>query len=138
VEDPTTLGINLTFFGTLGIGLLMFLGVFLAFIITLLIAGAGRLLAVVFTALFRGAAGAAKGLRRTPESAPAAGTTSQAAADAKPGRPLRTGRPARREPQLSADWAAAVERADARARDRAKAEAARAQRPDQETERKAS
>ncbi|KRE82107.1 hypothetical protein [Arthrobacter sp. Soil763] len=141
MEDPTTIGLNLTFFGTLGVGLLMFLGVFLAFVITLLIAGAGRLLAVVLTALFRGAAGASKGPRRAPGSAQASGATPETAANAKPGWPLKTGRPARREPQLSADWTAAVERADARARERARAEAAlkaRDTRPAQDTERKAS
>ena len=100
MEDPTTIAMNLTFFGTLGVGLVMFVGVFLAFVITLLIAGLGRLLATVAMGLFNGV----KRLR-----APKA---------AKPAKPVR------KEPQLSRDWAAAVESANARAATRAKADAA--------------
>ena len=53
MEDPTTIAMNLTFFGTLGVGLVMFVGVFLAFVITLLIAGLGRLLATIAMGLDR-------------------------------------------------------------------------------------
>jgi len=104
VEDPTTIAMNLTYFATLGIGLVMFLGVFLAFVITLLLAGLGRLVANAGTALFRG---------RTLTSAAR-----------QRGALARGAKPARREPKLSPEWAAAVERADARATARAKAEAA--------------
>ncbi|WP_346958899.1 hypothetical protein [uncultured Arthrobacter sp.] len=103
MEDPTTIAMNLTFFGTLGVGLVMFVGVFLAFVITLLIAGLGRLLATVAMGLFHGA----KRLR-APKAA----------------RPAKPAKPVRKEPQLSRDWAAAVESANARAATRAKAEAA--------------
>lgn len=49
--DPTTLTLNLTFLGTVGIGLVMFLVMFLMFVITLLIAGTGKLVAVIAMAL---------------------------------------------------------------------------------------
>ena len=108
MEDPTTIAMNLTFFATLGIGLVMFLGVFLAFVATLLLAGLGRLVATAGTALFR---------RRTPALA----TVRQAPGSAKSMRPAK---PARKEAQLSPEWAAAVARADARASARAQADAA--------------
>lgn len=101
MEDPTTIAMNLTFFGTLGVGLVLFLGVFAAFVITLLLAGLGRLIATAFTALVRGR-------RSTP-------------APAEAHRPAKAAKPARKEPQLSPEWAAAVARADARADARAKA-----------------
>ena len=104
MEDPTTIAMNLTFFGTLAVGLVMFLGVFLAFVVTLLLAGLGRLLATGVTALLRGR-------QSTP-------------VPAKVHRPARAAKPARKEPQLSPEWAAAVARADARASARARAEAA--------------
>ncbi|QDY89857.1 hypothetical protein E7Y32_06205 [Arthrobacter sp. UKPF54-2] len=103
MEDPTTIAMNLTFFGTLGVGLVMFLGVFLAFVVTLLLAGLGRLLATGIAALLRAR-------RATPQPASP--------------KPARTPTPARKEPQLSPEWAAAVARADARASARARAEAA--------------
>lgn len=94
---------NLTFFGTLGVGLVMFVGVFLAFVITLLIAGLGRLLATVAMGLSHGVEHL-----RAPKAA----------------KPAKSPKPARKEPQLSRDWAAAVENANARAAARAKADAA--------------
>lgn len=108
MEDPTTMAMNLTFFATLGIGLVMFVGVFTAFVAILLLAGLGRLVATAGAALFR---------RRVPAVAPVRLT----AASVNPGSPAR---PVRREPQLSPEWAAAVERADVRASARAKAAAA--------------
>lgn len=50
--DPTTIALNLTFFGTLGLAFLMFLGLFLLVVLTLMLAGAGRLLALTVMALF--------------------------------------------------------------------------------------
>ena len=47
MEDPTTIALNLTFFGTLGVAFFMFLGLFLVFAATLVLAGIGRLAAVV-------------------------------------------------------------------------------------------
>ena len=116
MEDPTTIAMNLTFFGTLGIGLVMFFGVFLALVITLLLAGLGRLLAVTVLALGRG-------LRSRNDPAEQASAAANHGT-AKAARPAKPAKPARKEPQLSPEWAAAVERADARARARALAEAA--------------
>lgn len=95
MEDPTTIALNLTFFGTLGVAFVMFLGLVIAFILTLVFAGLGRGLAAAVTAL-TGVLLAAK-----PSGA---GTG-----------PAEVRRPARNEPQLSAEWAAAVARADGRA-----------------------
>jgi hypothetical protein len=52
MEDPTTIALNLTFFGTLGVALVMFVGLFFVFVATLVIAGLGRLVAVTVMALF--------------------------------------------------------------------------------------
>ncbi|MGO4432572.1 hypothetical protein AB4Y88_04495, partial [Paenarthrobacter sp. RAF9] len=51
VEDPTTLAINLTYLGTLGLAVLMFFGLGLIVIITLVVAGVGRLLSIILLAL---------------------------------------------------------------------------------------
>ncbi|GAA3268804.1 hypothetical protein [Paenarthrobacter aurescens] len=51
MEDPTTLAINLTYLGTLGLAVVMFLGLMLIVIITLVIAGVGRLLSIILLAL---------------------------------------------------------------------------------------
>ena len=52
--DSTTIALNLTFFGTLGLAFLMFVGLFLLVVLTLLLAGAGRLLVLtVMTVLGR-------------------------------------------------------------------------------------
>lgn len=50
--DSTTIALNLTFFGTLGLALLMFLGLFLLVVLTLLLAGVGRLIVLTAMALF--------------------------------------------------------------------------------------
>jgi hypothetical protein len=52
VGDSATLTLNLTFFGTLGVALLMFLGLFLLVFLTLVLAGVGRLLVLSVQALF--------------------------------------------------------------------------------------
>src|SRR5580765_898590 len=52
MEDPNTIALNLTFFGTLGVALVMFVGLFFVFVATLVIAGLGRLVAVTVMALF--------------------------------------------------------------------------------------
>ncbi|MFF2843895.1 hypothetical protein [Paenarthrobacter sp. NPDC057981] len=51
MEDPTTLAINLTYLGTLGLAVLMFLGLGMIVIITLVVAGVGRLVSVILLAL---------------------------------------------------------------------------------------
>lgn len=52
MEDPTTIALNLTFFGTLGVAFVMFIGLFLVFVATLVMAGLGRLAGVLVMALF--------------------------------------------------------------------------------------
>jgi hypothetical protein len=111
MEDPTTIALNLTFFGTLAVAAVMFLGLFLVFVATLVIAGVGRLVAVIVMAT-------ARSVRTRPAGA---GRPAKAAKSAKP---AKRARPAKKEPVLSPEWAAAVARADARAAARAKAEAA--------------
>jgi hypothetical protein len=125
--DPATIALNLTFFGTLGVAFVMFIGLFLVFVATLLIAGLGRLVGVTVMAL----------LWRRPGKSPWPAKSSPTAVRS-PKTPARTPRPseplagppasagaARREaPALSEDWAAAVARADARAAARAEATAA--------------
>ncbi|MCU1516908.1 MAG: hypothetical protein JWQ75_1629 [Pseudarthrobacter sp.] len=49
--DSTTLALNLTFFGTLGLAALMFVGLFLLVMTTLVLAGVGRLVALTVMAL---------------------------------------------------------------------------------------
>lgn len=51
MENPDTLILNLTFLGTVGIAVLMFLLLFLLGVITLVLAGVGRLAAVLLMAL---------------------------------------------------------------------------------------
>jgi hypothetical protein len=94
VEDPTTIALNLTFFGTLGVAFAMFFGLCIVFVLTLVLAGLGRGVAVTVMAL--------AGLLGRLQSDPA-------------GRPAKAPYPAKKEPQLSAEWAAAVARADVRA-----------------------
>ena len=138
MEDPTTIALNLTFVGTLAVALVMFFGLFLVFVATLVIAGLGRLAAVTVMALgrglFRTASRTAGTVRRdrparnpgaTQEARPPkADQPVKAAKPAKGSKPARPAKPANTEPALSPDWAAAVAQADARAAARAKAEAA--------------
>lgn len=127
MEDPTTIALNLTFFGTLGVAFVMFLGLFMVFAATLVLAGIGRLAAVVVL----GVAGLLSGDPETRnERTQDQRTQDQPAKAAKPAQPAGTTKPRRparnagkKEPALSPEWAAAVARADARAAARAKAEA---------------
>jgi hypothetical protein len=52
VGDPTTIALNLTFFGTVFVAFVMSIGLFIIFTAMLLIAGAGRLTALIVMALF--------------------------------------------------------------------------------------
>jgi hypothetical protein len=143
VGDSATIALNLTFFGTLGLAILMFLGLFLLVILTLVLAGVGRLLVLSVQALFGWLPkhetlplARLAGETRRPSNAPEATHDDAAAAPAalKPsglGTRLRDTverhplLPAvRREPPvLAEDWAAAVAAADARAMARARAAA---------------
>ena len=122
MEDPTIIALNLTFFGTLGVAFFMFLGLFMVFAATLVIAGIGRLAAAVVMAVV-GVFDAGTGPRdeRTRDEPVGAATTADSAKTVKPPRPARKG--GKKEPALSQEWTAAVARADARAAERAKAEA---------------
>ena len=134
MEDPTTIALNLTFFGTLGVAFVMFLGLFLVFAATLVLAGIGRLAAVIVLAVaagsFRKAAISGKQMRKkdcplagySPVRAAEAGAQTGQAPRSPSSPPARNA--AKKEPALSPEWAAAVARADARAAARAKAEAA--------------
>ena len=128
MEDPTTIALHLTFFGTLGVAFVMFLGLFMVFAATLVIAGVGRLAVVVVMAV-AGIFGGSPVLReeRARDEPAKAAKPARPAAAAKLVNPVKSRRPARnagkKEPALSPEWAAAVARADARAAARAKAEA---------------
>jgi hypothetical protein len=113
VEDPTTVALNLTFFGTLGVAFLMFVGLFLIFVTTLVLAGLGRLLAAAIMALFGGRHGSAE--PAAPRARPLQPKTLQPKA-LQP----KTMAAGREPAQVDEDWAAAVAQADARARERQK------------------
>lgn len=51
MEDPTTLALNLTFFGTLGLASIMFLALGFLMVITLVLAGVVKLLSIVLLAM---------------------------------------------------------------------------------------
>ncbi|MBT8163436.1 MULTISPECIES: hypothetical protein [Arthrobacter] len=51
MEDPATLGLNLTFFGTLGLALIMFIGLAILVAITLVLAGIAKLVSVILLAM---------------------------------------------------------------------------------------
>ncbi len=107
--------------------MVMFFGLFLAMVATLVIAGLGRLVAVIIMAVGRGllrVAGAAARPADTVQAPPAAAKPVKPVKAAKPVKPARPAKPAKKEPALSPDWVAAVAQADARAAARAKAEAA--------------
>jgi hypothetical protein len=150
VENPDTLILNLTFLGTVGMAFLMFLVLFLLGVITLVLAGIGRLTAVTLMALFGRRFRRENlplfrfGRQATPMSDDGGPSTGENPA---PGRPPRGWRgalkparlrkalrtavvhhpalaAARREPPvLAEDWASAVAEADARAMARARAAA---------------
>ncbi|MCU1547915.1 MAG: hypothetical protein JWO29_866 [Arthrobacter sp.] len=105
MEDPTTITMNLTFFGTLGVAFVQFVGLFIAFVVTLVLAGIGRLVAVTVMAV-AGLLGKS-GNKQQTQSAKTAGSV----------------RHAKKEPTLSREWGAAVARADARAAAKTKVDA---------------
>ena len=141
MDDPTTIALNLTFFGTLGVALVMFFGLFLVFVATLVIAGLGRLTAVSIMAVGRGLLGTGSSTKAAAATAnrdrpvrtiegtqpgqdPSVAKTAKPAKPGKAANPANPGRPAKPEPALSPDWTAAVAKANARAEARAKAAAA--------------
>jgi len=129
MQDPTTIALNLTFLGTLAVGLVMFFGLFLVFVATLVIAGLGRLAAVTIMAVGRGLFRTAGRTAETvqPDRPVRTLGTTHPARQQTAAQPVKAATPARlpkKEPALSRNWAAAVARADSRAAARVKAEAA--------------
>lgn len=51
MEDPTTLALNLTFFGTLGLASIMFLALGFLMVVTLVLAGVVKLLSIILLAM---------------------------------------------------------------------------------------
>ena len=137
MENPDTLVLNLTYLGTVGVALLMFLVLFLLGVITLVLAGLGRLAAFVLMVLFGrvpGRSGPARFANAATTQAEPRKPLRERAAALKPDRlreSLRTAvvrhpklAAARPEPPvLAEDWASAVAEADKRAEARARAAA---------------
>ena len=136
MQNPDTLVLNLTFLGTVGVALLMFLVLFLLGVITLVLAGMGRLAALVLMVLFGRVPGKKDavpyGDAPVEETEPRKPFRQRATA-LKPDRLKESLRTAvERHPKLAAarpepavlaeDWASAVAQADKRAEARAKAE----------------
>lgn len=115
MEDPTTIALNLTFFGTVGVAFVMFIGMFILFMVTLVIAGVGRLAALIVMALFgrfpgndtievvRLPVGTQSSPGAAPDEAPEAGQE-------RPAKNPKTPRPAR-EPRPPRDWKKLLSRA---------------------------
>ena len=136
MEHPDTLVLNLTFLGTVGVALMMFGVLFLLGVVTLVLAGMGRLTALVLMVLFGRVPGKKDSARYS--DAPVAETGPrkpfrQRVAALKPDRLKKSLRTAvERHPKLAAarpepavlaeDWASAVAQADKRAEARARAE----------------
>lgn len=115
MEDPTTIALNLTFFGTLGVAFVMFIGMFILVVITLVIAGVGRLAALILMALFGRFPGndtievvrLPVGTQASPGAAP------DRTPEARQERPAKTPKAARpvREPRPPRDWKKLLSRA---------------------------
>lgn len=115
MEDPTTIALNLTFFGTVGVAFVMFIGMFILFMVTLVIAGVGRLAALIVMALFGRFPGndTIEVVRLPVGSQSSAGAAPDEAPEARQERPAKnpkTPRPAR-EPRPPRDWKKLLSRA---------------------------
>lgn len=113
MEDPTTIALNLTFFGTLGVAFLMFIGLCISVMLTLVIAGLGRLVALIVMALFG----------RLPRNETieivrlaADGSPLPAGAESVPAKAKKSARAPRpvREPRAPIDWKKLLTRAGLR------------------------
>ncbi|MBT2554768.1 hypothetical protein [Arthrobacter sp. ISL-5] len=119
MEDPTTIALNLTFFGTLGVAFVMFIGMFILVVITLVIAGVGRLAALILMALFGRFPGndtievvrLPVGTQASPGAAP------DRTPEARQERPAKTPKAPRpvREPRPPRDWKKLLSRAGLKA-----------------------
>ena len=150
MENPDTLVLNLTFLGTVGVAFLIFFILFLLGVITLLLAGVGRLAAVVMMRLFgkgkrkdgmplvqlygtrlgESGNGAPAGSAPAPRGWPgalkparikSAFAQSGLAKSALGTAVARNSGTRREQPVLAEDWASAVAEADARATARERA-----------------
>ena len=145
MENPDTLVLNLTFLGTVGVALMMFFVLFLLGVLTLVLAGVGRLAAMLLMGLFgrrqrqdgiplvqlygtrlsarKEASGSAPAgaEQHVPRTAPGPGRLLSALRTAVERHPKLAAR--REQPVLAEDWASAVAEADARAMARARAAA---------------
>jgi hypothetical protein len=105
VEDPTTIALNLTFFGTLGVAFLMFIGLCISVTLTLVIAGLGRLVALIVMALFgrfpRNET--VEIVRLAPDGTPLPADAEVVPAKARAKKAAKAPRPAR-EPRAPIDW----------------------------------
>ncbi|MEN8585029.1 hypothetical protein ABFP37_20265 [Burkholderia sp. RS01] len=114
MEDPTTIALNLTFFGTVGVAFVMFIGMFILFMVTLVIAGVGRLVALIVMALFgRFPGNDTIEVVRLPvgtQSFDAAAPDEVPAAEERPAKKPKAPRPAR-EPRPPRDWKKLLSRA---------------------------
>ncbi|WP_051423395.1 hypothetical protein [Arthrobacter sp. MA-N2] len=142
MEDPTTLGLNLTFFGTLGLALLMFLSLGILVAITLVLVGVAKLVSIILLAMVgifpKRDVGPVTHLPPRPRRAPALKAVFEEPTTAEPGTPepalLVPGEPRpgilakehplvvavkQDPPVMNSEWAAAVAEADARAAARA-------------------
>jgi hypothetical protein len=144
VGDSTTVALNLTFFGTLGLAFLMFFVLFLLVVATLVLAGVGRLVALMVMALFGrlpnndtaplvhfpapGASAAPEPPAHRPSvSAPAdptsvdgaAATSSRTPVAAKALKPVRAKAAAEATPRTPRDWGALLKPAELGSRLRA-------------------
>lgn len=119
MEDPTTIALNLTFFGTLGVAFVMFIGMFILVVITLVIAGVGRLAALVLMALFgRFPGNDTVEVVRLPVGTQASpGAAPDRTPEARQERPAKTPKTAGpvREPRPPRDWKKLLSRAGLKA-----------------------
>ena len=115
MEDPTTIALNLTFFGTLGVAFVMFIGMFFLVVVTLVIAGVGRLAALIVMALFGRFPGndTIEVVRLPVGTRSSAGTAPDQASEARQELPAKTPKAPRpaREPRPPRDWKKLLSRA---------------------------
>jgi hypothetical protein len=111
VEDPTTVALNLTFFGTVFVAFLMSLGLFISFIVMLVIAGVGRLLVLIVMALFgRIPRNDTVEVVRLPADTKTTEALPPKPAKVRPAKEPRAPRPVR-APRPSVDWKTLMTRA---------------------------
>ncbi|MDP9696880.1 UNVERIFIED_ORG: hypothetical protein J2X79_004463 [Arthrobacter globiformis] len=105
MEDPTTIALNLTFFGTLGVAFLMFIGLCISVMLTLVIAGLGRLVALIVMALFgrRPKNETIEIVRLAADGSPLPAKAETVPAKAKAKKAPKAPRPVR-EPRAPIDW----------------------------------